>query len=260
MLFIIIRYLNGYRQEKITNKGNFMKQFQRILFLMIILLFMFSPTLFAKTAKETTQITGSFEFGASNSSRTGTEKFDTSLDVNIRKEKFEATIDQDFSKEQSGDNLVSLAVHTGIQGNYFVQNNQFVFVGFEYSRDTNAGEDDKTKFGAGYGFKSKFFSIQTGVQVSSTYYGSSIDRESLSDTSIKIRIPLDAVFELLENAEVNFVLDNTDDYEIKTESGIVANLEKNIYAKALWRYERKGQPLEGPNDIREWLLKVGMRF
>ena len=45
MLFIIIRNLNGYRQEKITNKGNFMKQFQRILFLMIILLFMFPSTL-----------------------------------------------------------------------------------------------------------------------------------------------------------------------------------------------------------------------
>lgn len=202
-------------------------------------------------------VDGSVEFGASGS-EAGTEKFDTKLNLKIRKDKFGADFSHEFSKEQDGKELKQLSTATAIQGNYFLFPKQFIYLNFKCSRDIEEKEDI-SEFGAGYGYRTDMFSIQTGLLISTAYYGVLADRRFLSDTAMEAKVPLDKdkVFWFAGDAGLNFVLDDVEDYELVVEPGLIANFVDNIGLKATYRYEANGK---GDDNAGSWLLRLVAGF
>jgi len=220
------------------------------------------------------QVHGTIDMSASKSSVTALEQYSVSSEMELRNGKLGAMAMFDFSNTQTKEQLETLMIDAGLQGNYFHTNHLYNYLGFLYQADTSAGYDHRKNLELGIGYRAwdeanifrKNFSIQSGLVAASIYTDSVLDRRFLSKTKASLVYPLGDVFSLEEGANFELNLDNMhrhdrwDQYELDTQTAICANLDTGLKLRAYHKWDYEHEPLAGPKDRRETGVSLGVVF
>lgn len=216
------------------------------------------------------KVTGNFGIGYKYDTKSDLESMNVKLNADIALEKnISVIIRHQFAKEQNEDTLIDLSMQSKIQANYYTTSSRYYFAGIEYKRDIQEGIEDRTDTGFGIGGKlgdpnGANFSFQTGLYLTSEYYGVAIPFErSFSNKTYGFgTIPITGILSGEVNAGLDANLDNLDneDYIFTGYGGIKAQFSDNMSGSIGIDYTHIHRPIIGTRDSKIWLAMVNYDF
>lgn len=204
-----------------------------------------------------------------------TDKEELDIEVALRWQRglFSHEVDILIDNDKKNDVVIEENYNTSYQLNYDLNEHWFSYGRAEYEKDRFSGIDEQYQIGTGIGRKIFFHNqLRMNVQLGADYWTTkrkssdsndkSTDHDIAGRWALKLDWPVpDSSLTLFHRQELIWLLEEPDDNQLKTSTGIKMPLIGGIFSEIKYKFDHLGKPSSGDKHAdQEWAISLGYEW